>query len=75
MLSGASFIGTTGDMVTIRFKKSVFLFQQPAQSGRGIKEPKGGSLKDFEVCDIPEKELLHNGQKVINPIGTVICPK
>jgi hypothetical protein len=56
-------------------KKSVFLFQQPAQSGRGIKEPKGGSLKDFEVCDIPEKELLHNGQKVINPIGTVICPK
>jgi hypothetical protein len=45
------------------------------QSGRGIKEPKGESLKDFEVCDIPEKELLHNGQKVINPIGTVICPK
>jgi hypothetical protein len=45
------------------------------QSERGIEEPKGGSLKDFEVRSIPEKELPHNGQKAINPFGTVICPK
>jgi hypothetical protein len=32
------------------------------------------SLKDFEIRVIPEQELPHNGQKVINLFGTVICP-
>jgi hypothetical protein len=36
---------------------------------------KVGSLKDFEICGVPEKKLPHNGQKVINPLGTIICPK
>jgi hypothetical protein len=36
---------------------------------------KVGSLKDFEICGIPKKELLHTGQKVINPFGMVICLK
>jgi hypothetical protein len=26
-----------------------------------------GSLKDFEIRDVPVKELPYNGQKVINP--------
>jgi hypothetical protein len=42
VLSGASFIGAAGDMVTIHFpKKCAFLFQPPAQSGHRIEEPKG----------------------------------
>jgi hypothetical protein len=36
---------------------------------------KVGSLKDFEIHCVPEKELSHTGQKVINPFGTVIFPK
>jgi hypothetical protein len=56
-------------------KKGAFLFQQPVHSGHGIEEPKEGSLKDFEICGVPEKEPPHNGQKAINPFGTVICPK
>jgi hypothetical protein len=56
-------------------KKGLFLFQQPAQSRCGIEEPKGGSLKDFELHGIPEKKPPHNGQKAINLIGTVNCPK
>jgi hypothetical protein len=56
-------------------KKVHFLFQQPMQSGRGIEELKGWKFKCFKVCDIPEKEPLHNKQKAINPFGTVICPK
>jgi hypothetical protein len=75
MLSGASFIGTTGDMVTIRFKKKCLSVSTARTIQTRNQGTKRGSLKDFEVCDIPEKELLHNGQKVINPIGTVICPK
>jgi hypothetical protein len=35
----------------------------------------GGSLKDFEVHGVPEKEPLHNRHKAINPFDTVICPK
>jgi hypothetical protein len=76
VLSGASFIGAAGDRVTIHFqKKGAFLFQQPVHSGHGIEEPKGGSLKDFEICGVPEKEPPQNGQKTINPFGTVICSK
>jgi hypothetical protein len=33
-----------------------------------------GSLKDFEICDVLEKELPHTRQEVINLFGTVICP-
>jgi hypothetical protein len=62
VLSGASFIGATGNRVMIYFpRKNVFLFQQPAQSGREIEERKGGSLKDFEIRGIPKKEPPHNG--------------
>jgi hypothetical protein len=76
VLSGTNFIGAAGDRMMIRFlRKSAFLFQQPTQSGRGILEPKGESLKDFEVHGISKKEPLHNRQKAINPIVTVICPK
>jgi hypothetical protein len=50
VLSGANFIGATDGRVTIRFpRKSAFLFQQLVQFGRGIEDPKGGSLKDFEI--------------------------
>jgi hypothetical protein len=37
---------------------------------------KVGSLKDFKVCDVPEKEPPHNEQKkASNPFSTVICQK
>jgi hypothetical protein len=76
VLNGANFIGVVDDRVTIRFpRKWCLLFQQPAQSGRGIEEPKGGSLNDFEIRGVPRKEPPHNGQKAINPFSTVICPK
>jgi hypothetical protein len=45
------------------------------QSEHGIEEPKGGSLIDFEIHDVLEKELPHNRQKVINPFSTVIYLK
>jgi hypothetical protein len=45
------------------------------QSGREIEEPKGKSLKDFEIRSVPKKEPPHNGQKAINSFGTIICPK
>jgi hypothetical protein len=48
VLSDAGFIGIAGDNMMIRFpRKSDFPFQQPAQSGCGVKEPKGGELKRF----------------------------
>jgi hypothetical protein len=40
-----------------------------------LRSQKVGSLKDFDVYDIPEKKLRHNEQKAINPFGMVICPK
>jgi hypothetical protein len=45
------------------------------QSKRRIEEPKGESLKDFDIRCIPRKEPPHNGQKAINPFGMIICPK
>jgi hypothetical protein len=52
-----------------------FHFNNPRNPDAESKSQKVGSLKDFEIRGIPEKELLHNKQKIINPFGTVICPK
>jgi hypothetical protein len=52
-----------------------FCFNHPRNSDAESRSQKGGSLKDFEVCGVPEKEPLHNRQKAINPFGTVICLK
>jgi hypothetical protein len=77
VLSGASFIGIPGDNMMIRFsrKKGPFHFNNLCNPDAESRSQKVGSLKDFEICGVPEKELLHNGQKLINPFGTVICPK
>jgi hypothetical protein len=77
VLSGISFIGATGDSVMIHFsrKKMPFCFNHPCDLDARSRSQKGGSLKDFEVCGVPEKEPPHNGQKAINPFGTVICLK
>jgi hypothetical protein len=77
MLSSASFIGIVGDSVTIRFlrKKGSFHFNNPRNPDAESRSQKVGSLKYFEIHGVPEKELPHNGQKVINLFGTVICPK
>jgi hypothetical protein len=77
MLSSASFIGIVGDSVTIRFlrKKGYFHFNNPRNPDAESRSQKVGSLKYFEIHGVPEKELPHNGQKVINLFGTVICPK
>jgi hypothetical protein len=57
-------------------KKNVsFHFNNPRNPDAESMSQKVGSLKDFEICGIPEKELPHTEQKVINPFGTVICPK
>jgi hypothetical protein len=48
VLIGADFIGIAGDSMMIHFpKKGAFPFQQPAQFGRGVEEPKGGEFKRF----------------------------
>jgi hypothetical protein len=48
VLSGADFIGIAGGSMTIHFlRKRAFPFQQPAQSGCGVKEPKCGEFKKF----------------------------
>jgi hypothetical protein len=52
-----------------------FYFNHPRDLGTGSRSQKVGSLKDFEVRDVPEKGLPHNEEKAINPFGTVICPK
>jgi hypothetical protein len=52
-----------------------FYFDHPRDLGTGLRSQKVGSLKDFEVRDVPEKGLPHNEEKAINPFGTVICPK
>jgi hypothetical protein len=77
VLSGASFIGTTGDNVTIRFprKKMPFCFNHPRDPDARSRSQKVESLKDFEVRGVPKKEPRHNGQKAINPFDTIICPK
>jgi hypothetical protein len=52
-----------------------FRFNNPRNPDVESRSQKVGSLKDFEIRIVPEKELSHTGQKVINPFGTVIFPK
>jgi hypothetical protein len=52
-----------------------FYFNHQRNPDTESKSQKGGSLKDFEVCGIPEKGPLHNRLNAINPFGTIICPK
>jgi hypothetical protein len=77
VLSGTGFIGIVGDSMMIHFprKKGHFHFNNPRNPDAESRSQKVESLKDFEICGIPEKELPHNGQKVINSFSTVICPK
>jgi hypothetical protein len=77
VLSSASFIGIAGDSMMIHFprRKGPFHFNNPRNSDVESRSQNVGSLKDFEIHGIPEKELPHNGQKVINPFSTVIFPK
>jgi hypothetical protein len=44
-----------------------FYFNHPRDTDARSRGQKVGSLKDFELCGIPEKEPWHNRQKVINP--------
>jgi hypothetical protein len=77
VLSGIDFIGIASDSMKIHFprKKGSFCFNNPRNPDTESRSQKVESLKDFEIHDVPEKELQHNGQKVINPFDTVICPK
>jgi hypothetical protein len=65
VFSGASFIGAVGNSATIRFprKKMHFYFNHPRDPDARPRSQKVESLKDFEVCGVPEKEPRHNGQK------------
>jgi hypothetical protein len=56
-------------------KKVHFCFNHPCNPDAESMSQNGGSLKDFEVHGVPEKEPLHNRHKAINPFDTVICPK
>jgi hypothetical protein len=74
VLSSAGFIGIANDSVTIRFsrKNGPFRFNNPRNPDAESRSQNVWSLKDFEIRSIPEKELSHNGQKVINPFDTII---
>jgi hypothetical protein len=63
MLSGTSFIGAADGTMMIRCprKKMSFCFNHPCDPDVRLRSP--------------EKELVHNGQKAINPFDTIICPK
>jgi hypothetical protein len=52
-----------------------FYFNHSHDPDTRSRSQKVGSLKDFEIRGVLKKELLRNGQKAINPFGTVICPK
>jgi hypothetical protein len=77
VLSGAGFIGIAGDSMMICFsrKKVHFYFNNLRNLDMELRSQKVGSLKDFEICGIPDKELPHTRQKLINPFDTVICSK
>jgi hypothetical protein len=62
-------------MIHFPRKKAPFQFNNLCNLDAKSRSQKVGSLKDFEICDVPEKELPHTEQKVINPFGTVICLK
>jgi hypothetical protein len=77
VLTSAGFTGIADDSVMICFlrKKGHFRFNNLHNLDVESRSQKVGSLKDFEIHDVPEKDLPHNGRKVINPFGMVICPK
>jgi hypothetical protein len=77
VLSGDDLIGIAGDSAVIHFlrKNGHFCFNNPHNPDAESRSQKVGSLTDFEIHGVPEKELPHNRQKVINPFGTVIYPK
>jgi hypothetical protein len=56
-------------------KKGPFRFNNPRNPDAESRSQNVGSLKNLEIRGVPEKELPHNGQKVINPFDMVICPK
>jgi hypothetical protein len=45
-----------------------FYFNHPHDPDARSRSQKVGSLKDFDVCSIPDKELPHNKQKSNQPI-------
>jgi hypothetical protein len=63
MLSGAGSIGIAHDIMKIHFsrKKGHFRFSNPRNPKAESKSQKVGSLNDFEIHGVPEKELPHNG--------------
>jgi hypothetical protein len=77
VFNGTSFIGTADDNAMIHFprKKMYFCFNHPRDPDARSRRQNVGSLKDFEVGGVPEKEPQHNGQKAINPFSMIICPK
>jgi hypothetical protein len=77
VLSSSGFIGIAGDSMTICFprKNVTFYFNNPCNPDAELRSQKVGRLKDFETRNIPEKELPHTEEKVINMFDTVICPK
>jgi hypothetical protein len=56
-------------------KNVPFRFNNPRNPDEESRSQKVGSLKDFEIRGVPETELPHTGQKVINPFNMVICLK
>jgi hypothetical protein len=63
VLSDTGLIGKVGDSVMIHFprKKGPFHFNNPRNPDAESRSQKAGSLKDFEICGVPEKELPYNG--------------
>jgi hypothetical protein len=62
-------------MIHLPRKNVHFCFNNPRNPNAESRSQKMGSLKKFEICGVPEKELSHTRQKVVNPFGMVICPK
>jgi hypothetical protein len=60
------FIGAAGDNMTICFprKRMPFCFNHLRDSDVRSRSQKVGSLKDFEIHGVLEKESLRNGQKL-----------
>jgi hypothetical protein len=52
-----------------------FCFNHARDLDAELRSQKVGSIKDFEIHGVPEKEPPHNEQKAINPFDMVICPK
>jgi hypothetical protein len=63
VLSSDGFIGIADDSMMIRFprKKVPFRFNNPCNLDAESRSQKVGSLKDFKICGVPEKELPHTG--------------